>query len=132
MRRAISLALVLALTLSLGLGATAWAGPRGMGMGSRGAALTPDQASKMFELRQQFFNDTADLRQQMAVKRAELAELWSAPEPDQAKITAKQKELLALQEKMLTKSNDFRAKAQKIAPQTVGPWGPYKGKGGWW
>jgi|YelNatPaOPRAMG01_1025707.scaffolds.fasta_scaffold02419_20 zinc resistance-associated protein len=130
MNRRRLLPVILALVVSLGLGAVGWAQP--YGRGPRGANLTPEQASKLFELRQQFFNDTADLRKQMAVKRAELAELWSAQEPDQAKIAAKQKELLALQEQMLAKSNAMRLKAQKIAPQAVGPWGPYRGKGGWW
>uniref|UniRef100_A0A7C5EPE6 Periplasmic heavy metal sensor n=1 Tax=Desulfobacca acetoxidans TaxID=60893 RepID=A0A7C5EPE6_9BACT len=130
MTRRLSMAVMLILLLSLSLAATAWAGP--WGMGPRGANLTPQQAEQLFQLRQQFFNQTADLRQQMAVTRAELAELWAAKEPDQAKISAKQKELLTLQEQLLAKSNAFRLKAQKIAPQMAGPWGPYKGKGCWW
>ncbi len=90
----------------------------GMGCGMMGAMnLTPDQAGKLFDLKQKFMNDTADVRKQMMVKHAELAALWKAEKPDQKAIVAKQKELNALKGQMQEKSVAFRLEARKIAPQ---------------
>ena len=58
------------LLVALAVSATAWAGPRrGMMM----CNLTPEQAAQVFALKHQFMNDTAGLRKQMWVKRAEMA-----------------------------------------------------------
>ena len=50
----LSLLLVLALALSLGLAASVWAQPMGkdMGSGSGMMNLTPDQAGKIFDLKE--------------------------------------------------------------------------------
>ncbi|MCU0560717.1 MAG: Spy/CpxP family protein refolding chaperone [Desulfobacterales bacterium] len=77
-----------------------WGG-RGMGLGCDGPAaqalnLTPEQSQKIQELRQSRYDEMAALREEMAEKRAELQMLWAAPEPDQAQILAKQRELLEL------------------------------------
>ncbi|MFA5110418.1 MAG: periplasmic heavy metal sensor [Desulfobaccales bacterium] len=123
-----SLIVVLALTLCLGLAASSWARPFGGGMGGgmgcgmghgmMGAMnLTPDQAGKVFDLRQKFMNDTADVRKQMMVKHAELAALWKAEKPDEKAIVAKQKELNALKGQMQEKGVAFRLEMRKIAPQ---------------
>ena len=89
-----------------------------MGCGMMGAMnLTPDQAGKLFDLKQKFMNDTADVRKQMMVKHAELAALWKAETPDEKAIVAKQKELNALKGQMQDKSVAFRLEARKIAPQ---------------
>ena len=73
----ISLVAVLALTLTLGLAASSWARPWGGGMGDGmgggmmcATNLTPDQAGKLFDLKEKFRNDTAEVRKQMVVKRA--------------------------------------------------------------
>ena len=62
----ISIVVVLALALTLGLAASSWARPFGGGMGCgmgggmMGAMnLTPDQAGKLFDLKEKFRNDTA-------------------------------------------------------------------------
>lgn len=107
--------LLLALTLTLGLAAASHA-RMGMGMGM-GMNLTPEQAGQMFDLRQKFMNETADLRKQMAIKRAELAALWKAENPDQNQIQAKQKEMNALRDQMQERATAFRLQARKIAPQ---------------
>jgi len=114
-------ALLLALALSLGLAAASWAGPMGMGhgMGMGGANLTPDQAGKLFDLRQKFMDDTAGLRKQMAVKRAELAPLWQAENPDQKAIEAKQKEVNDLRGQFQQKMVGFKLEARKIAPNAA-------------
>ncbi len=115
-----SLVVLLALALTVGLAASSWARPwgGGMGCGMMGAMnLTPDQAGKLFDLKQKFMNDTADVRKQMLVKHAELAALWKAEKPDEKAIVAKQKELNTLKGQMQEKSVAFRLAARQIAPQ---------------
>ena len=114
----LSLLLVLALALSLGLAASVWAQPMGKGMGHGPGMmnLTPEQAGKIFDLKEKMHADTAGLRKQMMVKHAELAALWKAEKPDQTAIQAKQKELNALRDQMQEKMTAFRLEAKKIAP----------------
>jgi zinc resistance-associated protein len=120
----ISLAVVLALALTLGLAASSWARAcgggmgGGMGCGMMGAMnLTPDQAGKLFDLKEKFRTDTAAARKQMMVKHAELAALWKAEKPDQAAITAKQKEVNALRDQLQEKRTAFMLEARKISPE---------------
>ena len=134
----ISIVVLLALTLTLGLAAYSWSRPWGGGMGEGmgggmkcATNLTPDQAGKLFDLKEKFRNDTAEVRKQMVVKRAELAALWKAETPDEKAIVAKQKELTALRGKMAEKSVPLRLEIHKIAPELAqghGMWG--KGHGG--
>ncbi|MHB9072140.1 MAG: Spy/CpxP family protein refolding chaperone [Desulfobaccales bacterium] len=118
-----SLVVLLALALTVGLAASSWARPWGGGMGGMGCGmmgamnLSPEQAGKLFDLKQKFMNDTADVRKQMMVKHAELAALWKAEKPDEKAIVAKQKELNAVKGQMQEKSVAFRLEARKIAPQ---------------
>jgi zinc resistance-associated protein len=110
-----SLVVALALVLSLSLAASSWARPRGGGPGC--VNLNPEQAGKFFDLKHKFMNDTAEVRKQMVVKRAELAALWKAEQPDEKAIVAKQKELNTLRGQLQEKSVAFRLEARKIAPQ---------------
>ena len=114
----LSLLMVLALALSLGLAAHGWAQPMGKGMGHGPGMmnLTPEQAAKIFDLKEKMHADTAGLRKQKMVKHAELAALWKAEKPDQNAIQAKQKELNALRDQMQEKMTAFRLEAKKIAP----------------
>ena len=114
----LSLLLVLALALSLGLAGSVWAQPMGKGMGPGPGMmnLTPDQAGKIFDLKEKMHTDTAGLRKQMMVKHAELAALWKTEKPDQTAIQAKQKELNTLRDQMQEKMTAFRLEAKKIAP----------------
>jgi Spy/CpxP family protein refolding chaperone len=125
------LVVVLALALSLGLAASSWASPGGgMGCGMRGAMnLTPDQAGKFFDLKEKFHNDTVAARKQMMVKHAELAALWKAEKPDQAAITAKQKEINALRDQMQEKRTAFMLEARKISPELGKVFGGGHGRG---
>jgi zinc resistance-associated protein len=102
----------LMLALVLSLSTAAWARPFGPGPMN----LTPEQAGQMFDLKQKFMNDTAELRKSMFVKRVELAQLWRTENPDSKAIQAKQKELNALREQMQAKMVDFRLQARKICP----------------
>ncbi len=116
--RAVGLIPLLALALSLGLAASVWAQPMGKGMGQGPGMmnLTPEQAGKIFDLKEKMHADTAGLRKQMMVKHAELAALWKTEKPDQTAIQAKQKELNALRDQMQEKMTAFRLEAKKIAP----------------
>jgi Spy/CpxP family protein refolding chaperone len=127
----ISIVALLALSLTLGLAASSWAGPGGgKGCGMMGAMnLSPDQAGKFFDLKEKFHTDTAGLRKQMMVKRAELAALQKAEKPDQAAIDAKQAELKALWDQMKEKRTAFQAEAGKISPELAKGFGPGKGGG---
>jgi len=132
----ISIVMLLALTLTLGLAASSWARPfgggmgGGMGCGMMGAMnLTPDQAGKFFDLKEKFRNDTAAARKQMMVKHAELAALWKAEKPDQAAITAKQKEVNALRDQMQEKRTAFQLEARKISPELAQGFGRGMGRG---
>jgi Spy/CpxP family protein refolding chaperone len=112
------LLLVLALALSLGLAASVWAQPKGKGPGHGPGMmnLTPEQADKIFDLKEKLHTDTAGLRKQMMIKHMELAALWKAETPDQNAILAKQKELNALRDQMQEKMTAFQFEAMKIAP----------------
>ena len=112
----ISLLLVLTLALSLGLAASVWAQPKGKGMAPGIKTLTPEEAGKIFDLKEKLHTDTAALRKQMMVKHAELAALWAAEKPDESAIQAKQKELNALRDQMQEKMTAFEFEAKKIAP----------------
>ncbi len=119
--------LLLAVALVFGMATTdpAWA-QRGMG---RGAALTPEQAQKIYDLRQQFLKETEDLRQQLFTKRNELNSLWAVENPDEKQILAKQKEINALRDKIQAIAVKYQTQARKIAPNAYFGWG--KGGGPW-
>ena len=78
--------------------------------------LTPEQAAKIFDLKEKMHADTVDLRRQMMVKHAEMAALWKAANPDQTAIQAKQKELNALRDQMQDKMTAFGLEAKKVCP----------------
>jgi len=110
----ISAVLLATLVISLGAVDSAWA--RG-GWGCMNANVTPEQSAQLFDLRQQFMNDTAGLRKQMMVKRTELAALWQNATPDQNLIQAKQQEITALRDQLQAKRTAFRLQNQQIFPQ---------------
>ena len=69
------------------------------------------------------------MRKQMMVKHAELAALWKAEKPDQAAITAKQKEINALRDQMQEKKTAFKLEARKISPELAQGFGHGMGGG---
>jgi len=133
-----TMVLLIVLGLTLTLTAAAWAGPCGGGwMGGPtltrgggwmgGPTLTHEQAAQIFDLREKFRADTAGLRKQMAVKRAELMTLWRAEKPDEKAILAKKKELNALRDQLQGKAVAMGLQMRQIAPQGRG--GPMGMKG---
>lgn len=131
--RRLNLALLMvAVALAFGLMALEVASAQ-PGMGPRGAGLTPEQAQKIYELRQQFLKETEDLRQQMFTKRTELTNLWAAENPDEKQIRTKQQEINALRDKIQAIAVKYQAQARKIAPKAQFGWGGKKGmRGGPW
>jgi Spy/CpxP family protein refolding chaperone len=83
----------------------------------RFANLTPEQAGKVFDLRQKFLDDTAGLRKDMMVKRAELRALWRVEKPDEQQILAKLKELNGVREKFQEKMVPFRLAMKQLLPK---------------
>jgi Spy/CpxP family protein refolding chaperone len=114
--------LVVALGLSLGAVNPAWA----RGWGCMNANVTPEQSAQLFDLKQQFMNDTAGLRKQMMVKRTELAALWQSATPDQNQIQAKQQEVNVLRDQLQAKRTAFKLQNQQICPRA----GMGMGRGG--
>ena len=112
----LSLAVLLALSLTLVLAAASWARPWGCGMRAM-SNLTPEQAGKLFDLKEKFRNETVDLRKQMMVKHLELRDLWKADKPDEKAIIAKQKEVNAVRDQIQQKRTTFMLEARKIDPQ---------------
>ncbi len=137
-----SLLLALTLVLAVGLAAAVWAeAPKGAPKGAPGGApmgmmwhghhghmnLTPEQAAKLFDVKEKFRTDTAALRKQLFVGRAEMAALWKAETPDEKAIVAKVKELSALRGQMMEKMVLLRLEVRKIVPE--GLWGQGCGMG---
>jgi Spy/CpxP family protein refolding chaperone len=58
--------------------------------------LSPEQSQKMKDLRESFSKVSIPLRNEIRGKRFELQALWMQMNPDQDKILAKQKEIIAL------------------------------------
>jgi Spy/CpxP family protein refolding chaperone len=126
-------------TLIVGLmGATsAYAFRMGGGCGMGGGKgmrwmmnLTPEQAGQVFDLKQKFMNDTAELRKGMLVKGAELAQLWKAETPDDKAILAKVKELGALRAQFMEKAVAQRLAMKKLVPAAGMGHCPTMGPGG--
>ena len=127
-RGTLAIVLLLALGLILSMGFTSWADPFGMS-GPRGhhwghcghhgklAKLTPEEAGKLFDLRQKYLDDTTSLRKDMVVKRAELRVLWRAENPDEKQILAKLKEINAVKAKLQEKAVPAMIEVKKILPK---------------
>ena len=114
----------LSLTLALALmttAALAW-GPgfgRGFGAGPGYGTppipnLTAEQSSQIQALQKAHLDEIAPLQEELYKKRTELRSLWLTPNPDQAAITAKQKEILNLQSKLQEKATNLRFETRKL------------------
>ena len=114
--------IVLSLTLALALMtsvALAWGPGRGYGMGPGYGTpaipnLTAEQSSKIQALQKAHLDEIAPLREELFKKSTELQSLWLSQNPDQAAITAKQKEILNLQSKLQEKATNLRFETRKL------------------
>jgi len=126
-----SVLLALTLVLAVGVAAVVWAeAPKGMPQGPMAMHhgykchhghmnLTPDQAAKLFDVKEKFRTDTSALRKQLFVGKAELAALWKAETPDGNAIVAKVKELSPLKEQLMEKKVALRLEIRKIVPKPI-------------
>jgi Spy/CpxP family protein refolding chaperone len=133
--------ITVSLTLALALMATvalAWRPGRGSGMGPGYGTpaipnLTAEQSTKIQALQKAHLDEIAPLQQDLLNKKTELRSLWLNPTPDQAKITALQKETLNLQSKLAEKGTNLRLEIRKVlTPEQqaqMAAFGPGMGRG---
>jgi Spy/CpxP family protein refolding chaperone len=76
--------------------------------------LTAEQSSKIQALQKTHLDETTPLQQDLLKKKTELRSLWLSQNPDQAAITAKQKEILNLQTNLQEKGTNFRLETRKL------------------
>ena len=139
-KTAIGISVVVALLISASL-ALAW-GPgygRGAGYAANSAYgclyapnfnLTADQTGKLTGLQQQFLNESLPIRNELATKALELRTMMAQLAGDAAKISAKQQEIFALQQKMQEKSLPYQTNARNVlTPQQVSQLPPGCGLG---
>jgi Spy/CpxP family protein refolding chaperone len=124
-------------------------GPGGPGWGERpcrspwspekGLQLTPEQKSKLDELRKNFRLDNAQTIGAIVAKRIELQSLWSDPKADEKVIQEKAKELRGLKNQLWEKSLQMRLETRKfLTPDQVEKmgnrreWRPGRGPGRGW
>jgi len=76
--------------------------------------LTPEQSTKLKELRDQHDKDILPLKNELIAKRAELRNLWLQGNPDEVAIKAKQQEINDLRNKLQDTMTGHRLEAGKI------------------
>ncbi|NWF93186.1 MAG: Spy/CpxP family protein refolding chaperone [Syntrophaceae bacterium] len=120
----------------------AYAQGRGVGPGAKGgpcwessnpgrwSTLTPEQRTKLQELRQRLNEETAQLRGAILTKRVELQSLWTNPKADPKAILDKEKELRDLQNQIREKVLQSKLEARKIlSPEQIAEFGATCGLG---
>jgi len=119
----VGLGLILALALVATV-ALAWGpgfGP-GFGRGFGGPAfgsppipnLTGEQSAQIQALRDGFLKEIEPLQKEVYTKETELRNLWQSPNPDQATIAAKQKEMFNLRSQMQEKGTSLGLEIRKV------------------
>jgi Spy/CpxP family protein refolding chaperone len=117
----LGLVLLLALVTTVAL---AW-GPGfrpGFGWGFGGPAvgvppipnLTAEQSAQIRVLREAFLKEIEPLQKELYTKGPELRSLWQSPNPEQAAIAAKQKEIFDLQLKLQEKATNLGIEIRKM------------------
>ena len=116
----LTVGVVLVLSASL-----AFAGPWGRGHG-RGPGygmapyaastlnLSAEQSGELQTVRETYLKEVTPLQNQLYSKRAELRLLWGKHAPDQAAITAKQKEIFGLQQQLQEKTTQYQFDCRNV------------------
>jgi zinc resistance-associated protein len=98
------------------------------------SSLTPEQTSRIQTIQQANFQEISPLREQLYAKRTELRSLWVTQNPDQAKITALQKDMLDIRAQLQEKSNNARLEVREVMTSEqqaqIGAYGPGMGRMG--
>jgi protein CpxP len=76
--------------------------------------LTAEQTAKIKEMRETQWKEMKPLQEQMFTKRDEIRKLWLEPNPDQAKITAAQKEMRSFRDRMEDRMTAYHLESVKI------------------
>jgi Spy/CpxP family protein refolding chaperone len=93
-------------------------------------SLTPEQKTKLQELRRKFTGENAKLTGAIVTKRLELRSLWTDPKADSKAILDKEKELRDLQNQMRDKAVQMKLEARKfLTPEQIENWKPGRGMG---
>ena len=102
--------------LAFGCGRGPGYGPcaRGGFQGPARLNLTAEQTAKIKGIRDAQLKEMKPLQKQVFTKRDEIRKLWLEPNPDEAKITAAQKEMRSLRDQMEDKITAFRLAAAKV------------------
>ena len=117
----LGLILVLALVATVALAWGPGFGP-GFGRGFGGPAfgvppipnLTGEQSAQIQALRDGFLKEIEPLQKELYTKGTELRNLWQSPNPDQATIGAKQKEMFNLQSQLQEKATNLGLEIRKV------------------
>jgi protein CpxP len=106
---------------------------RGDSQGPAGLSLTAEQTAKIKEMREAQWKEMKPLQEQMFTKRDEIRKLWLEPNPDQAKITAAQKEMRSFRDQMEDRMTAYRLEAAKVLTpeqrEKIGSFGQGRGSG---
>jgi len=130
----LALALMATVVLAQGPGFGRGFGPgTGYGGGYSSPAipnLTAEQSAKMQALQQAHLTKIGPLQQALLSKRLELRSLYLAPNPDQAAVLAKQKEILNLQAQMQEEATNYRLEVRQVlTPEQQAQFGAFSGPG---
>jgi zinc resistance-associated protein len=79
--------------------------------------LTEEQRTQLEQLDRKFYDETADLRNEIWTNSAQLNTLLNNSNPDSEKVRALQKELSNLQAKLDEKRLNYELEARKITPE---------------
>jgi zinc resistance-associated protein len=110
--------------------------PRYGGQGNSAANLSDEQQEQLDTLRQQFIDETYEIRAANLQKRGEFKLLMQTSEPDREKLSALSQEITDLQKQLRDKGIEFALDAKTISPE-LGQgrgWGQGQGRGqgkGW-
>ena len=158
MRRVTKMFVVALLVGALAVPAVAWSYGWGRGghmMGPWGRApghgwgyergygdITKEQRSQLEELDRKFYDETANLRNEIRTRSAEFDSLLRRPDPDLEKVKALQRELSDLRAKVDEKHLTYELEVRKINPELrssegygrghghhMGGYGPHRGYG---
>ncbi len=100
-----------------GVGTGAYDCPYGRGAGY--ANLTDEEATKLDELRQKFYNETRDIRDNLILKSRELDTVMAAENPDMEKAKQLQKEISDLRSTLDQKRLEHRLEMRKAVPDAA-------------
>jgi Spy/CpxP family protein refolding chaperone len=98
-----------------GFGPPGFAG--GFGPWGSASGLTSEQSAKLQAIREEALKEVAPLRDELFQRITDLRGLMASQSPDEAKISALQNEIHALQGELQEKGAKFRLEAQNVVPE---------------